>query len=234
MHDSAIGRLIGVLVSPGKTFQSIAARPTWLVPLLALALITASMALIAGQRTDYREAARMAMERGGQTVDEEKLDQQVEIMEKFGPISGAVAGFVFLPIVCAVIALLLWIAFKVIGSDMDYKTSLSVYLYAAVPTLIMMLLSIPVILSRETITAEDAQTGSYLASNLAAFASDEASATMRALLASVDVFAIWGLILMVIGYRIAARVSTTAAVVTALIIFLLGVGFRVGMVALFS
>jgi hypothetical protein len=234
MHDSAIGRLIGVIVSPGKTFQSIAARPTWLVPLLVLALAASGMALLAGQRTDYREAAQAAMERTGQAVDEEKLDEQVEMMEKFGPISGAVGGLIFVPIVCLVIALLLWIAFKLLGSDMDYKTSFSVYLYAAVPTIIMMLLSIPVVLSRETITPEDAQTGGYLASNLAVFAPDEASGTVRALLGGFDLFTIWGLILMAIGYRIAARVSATAAAVVAIVIFLLGVGLRVGMAALFS
>ncbi len=29
LEDSSFGRLIGALVSPGKTFQSIAGRPTW-------------------------------------------------------------------------------------------------------------------------------------------------------------------------------------------------------------
>ena len=40
MEDSSFGRLIGVLVSPGKTFRSIAERPAWLVPFLVLMVLS--------------------------------------------------------------------------------------------------------------------------------------------------------------------------------------------------
>ena len=43
LEDSSAGRLIGVLVSPVKTFQSIAARPTWAVALIVLALLGAGI-----------------------------------------------------------------------------------------------------------------------------------------------------------------------------------------------
>jgi hypothetical protein len=43
VYDSGFGRLIGVLVSPGKTFESIARRPTWLVPLLVLVAVGAGV-----------------------------------------------------------------------------------------------------------------------------------------------------------------------------------------------
>ena len=45
MKDSGWGRLLGVLVAPGETFRSIAERPTWLPPLLLLALLGAGAGL---------------------------------------------------------------------------------------------------------------------------------------------------------------------------------------------
>ena len=39
MENSSFGRLIGVLVSPGKTFRSIAERPTWGVALVVFMLV---------------------------------------------------------------------------------------------------------------------------------------------------------------------------------------------------
>ena len=41
MEDSSFGRLLGVFVAPGKTFRSLAARPTWALPLLVLSLTSA-------------------------------------------------------------------------------------------------------------------------------------------------------------------------------------------------
>ena len=55
LEDSSFGRLFGVLFSPGKTFRSIAGRPTWGVALVVLVLSAALVALISGKRTDYRD-----------------------------------------------------------------------------------------------------------------------------------------------------------------------------------
>src|SRR5688572_32534991 len=42
MESSSFGRLIGVLVSPVKTFAAIAERPTWLVAFLVVVLVPRS------------------------------------------------------------------------------------------------------------------------------------------------------------------------------------------------
>ncbi len=55
---------------------------------------------------------------------------------------------------------------------------------------------------------KEAQEGSILASNLGAFAPESHGPAVRALLSSVDFFSLWTVCLMIIGYRLAAKVST--------------------------
>src|SRR4029453_15340994 len=66
MENSGFGRLIGVLVSPGKTFQSIAERPTWALPLVVLLFLSAVIGYVTAQRTDYRDVVtQRGREKGG-------------------------------------------------------------------------------------------------------------------------------------------------------------------------
>ncbi len=131
-------------------------------------------------------------------------------------------------------ALMYWLAFKLLGSDLSYKASLSVNLHAAMPSAIASLLSLPVILGKESLGYDDVKTGTFLASNLAFLAPEDSPAWVAAALGSLDFFALWSLVLAIIGYREAARVSPKAAAVTVTVIWLLFVGLRVGWAALFG
>lgn len=232
MENSSFGRLIGVLVAPGKTFRAIAERPTWAVALLVLLLASAGIAYLSGTRTDYRDVMTQSMRESGRDVPEGALEQQIEMMEKAGPIIGAVGAPVAFAFFSLLGALIYWMAFKLQGSDFSYKSSLAVSLHAAMPVVISLLLSLPIILSRSSLGYDDVKTGSFLKSNLGFLAPEDAPAWLAALYASADFFAIWGLVLSVIGYRAATRLPTRAVAVTVVIVTLLFVAARVGLTAL--
>ncbi len=69
MENSSFGRLIGVLVSPLKTFASIAERPTWLVAFLVVALAPAIPGFLAVPKVDWEEVARTQIENSPFTGD---------------------------------------------------------------------------------------------------------------------------------------------------------------------
>jgi hypothetical protein len=234
MHDSSFGRLIGVLVSPGRTFESIARRPTWVVPLLALALVSGLLWYLAGLRTDYRDVITKSVEQSGREVPEEQLEPQIEMMEKMGPILAAASTPFVVCLITLIIALLYWIVFKLLGSDFSYKTSLSTVLHASMPAVVAALLSIPVVLSKESIGYEETQTGTFLTSNLAFLAPEEGPKWIAALLASVDFFSLWALALTILGFRAVSRLPTRTVAATAILLWLFFVGLRVGWVALFT
>ena len=77
--------------------------------------------------------------------------------------------------------------------------------------LVLSLLTIPVALGRDELTMQEVQGGSLVPSSLAFFAPEEASRRMVALLSSFDLFSLWVIVLMIVGYHVAARVSKAAA-----------------------
>lgn len=231
MEHSGFGRLITVLISPGKTFRSIAERPTWAVPLVVFVVLAVVLGYLVHQRTDYREVMEWTMAERGVEMGAEDMDRMVDIQEKFGGV-GAVVGGVLVALISLFFALLYWVGLKLAGGELSYKTALSVSLYAGMPVAIQLLLSIVLLLPRQAIDPEQLASRNFLASNLAFLAPEEAGPALTNLLASFDFFAFWGLVLAIIGFRIAARVSTAAAAVVVIFLWLLGVGIRVGFAAL--
>ncbi len=235
MEDSSFGRLIGVLTSPGKTFRSIAERPTWAVALLVLMFVSGAVWFLAGTRIDYRDTITQSVRQSGRDVTEAQLEPQIEMMEKAGSYIYGLSVPAVVAFFSLLAALLYWVAFKLQGSDISYKSSLAVNLHAAMPSvLIASLLSVPVILSKGTLGYNDVKTGTLLASNLGFLAPEDSPAWVAAALASLDFFALWSLVLSIIGYGLAARVSKQAAAVTVIVIWLIFVGVRVGWAALFG
>src|SRR3954467_11159603 len=207
LEDSSFGRLIGALVSPAKTFQSIAARPTWGVALVVLLLASGAVGFVAGQRTDYREMITRSLKESGREVPAEQLAKQIEITQKVGPYIAAGSG-VFVLIIVLIVTLLYWIIFKLLGSDFTYLSGLAVTLHAAMPAVVSLLLSLPVILSHRTLGYDDLKTGTFLQSNLALLAPRVARPWLLARYAGVDLFSLWSLVLPVIGYKALSRLST--------------------------
>ena len=234
MEDSSAGRLLGVFISPGKTFQSIAARPTWIVALLVLVVLGAGIGQIINARTDQRAAIQKTVAKFGGNMTDKQLDEAVERAEHPKPVVRAfsiVVGVILQSVFYLLPAFLFWLIFKVTGSEMPFKSSFSTYLYASMPIALATLLTIPVVLSRASVLPVEALTGGLLTSSPAFLLPEGTSVTLRGAAAAFDVFNLWTVVLYVLGYRIVARVSTAMAVSAAVILFLLGMGFRVAMVA---
>lgn len=227
LATSSWGRPLGVLVSPKPTFRSIAERPSWLPPLVILLLLLAAVQLLAVPKVDMEAAVREAMERQGQPASDEQVEQVAAMQSKFA----VACSIPFFAAGLLVAALLFWGLGNAAGGETGFKGSFSVTLHGLMPNAVASLLSVPVILGVEEIDPGVAQRG-LLASHLAAFAPEDSAAWLLALLARVDVFAIWSLVLLVIGLRTVGRLSTAAATGVVLVVWLLWVGFTVGSAAM--
>ena len=224
MENSSFGRVLSVLTSPTATFRSIAERPTWLVPILVLIVLGLISTLVAAPKIDWEETLRTRLEQSGRQVPAEQIEAQVEVMEKFGKVMIYVAAAVFPWIVYPLMARIFLGLFRVAGSELSFLTSLSVLLYGFMPWAVATLLGIPVMLTQDSIAAERLDAGGLM-SNLAVFAGDEVGPAVGSLLASVDLFSLWTIALLVIGYAIAAKVSKgrSAAIVVGLrLVFIVG------------
>jgi hypothetical protein len=101
------------------------------------------------------------------------------------------------------------------------------------PLAVSYLLTLPLVLGRKTIGFQDTQRG-ILLSNPAILAPEGTKPAVVALLGSLDFFTLWTLVLLALGYRAVAKVSGTAATATVLVLWLLFVGIKVGIAAVFG
>lgn len=236
MKDSGWGRLLGVLVSPGETFRSIAERPTWLPALLILVLLGGGVGLALQLRTDPEDMVRGQLEMVKVDMPQEQVDKMIEDAENRSTgatVGMAAAGLVIQGAFYAALAGLFLAGYKMFGSDIDYRGSLAATLHGFMPIAVSSLINLPIILSRESITFEDIRTGGVLVSSLRALAPEDASAATEVLLGSFDLFTIWTIVLLTIGFKHVAKVSTAVASGIVILFWLVYVVGKVGLAAAF-
>lgn len=234
--DNSFSRIFGVLFAPKPTFESIVRRPTWIVPVILGCIFFIAVVAVFTQRGGWpsffeKQAANNSRMQRMSTEDRERaMDAQV----KFAPTFGYVEGVIIPPIAALVIAAVLMLVFNLSGATkVDFKTSLGIVSYAWVPWLIHGVLSILVLFLKDPSTV-DLQ--NIVASNPGPFFSDEASKWLVSLASSLDIFAIWTLVLLAIGYGATnpKKLSFGKAFVLVLIPWILFIAIKVGLTAAFS
>lgn len=230
MSDSGFSRVISVLTAPAKTFAAIAERPTFVVPLLLLAVLGAVAVNITFTKVDPQDFVRQMEEQGRDMPP----NVDTSTILKFSRWAGTAGALLISPFTYVIVALLFWALLRMLGSDMDFLRSLAVTAHAFMPFGLAALIGIPVALARDSITLEEVQAGQFLQSNLGILANEDTGQVVKALLSSVDVFSIWCIVLLAIGYRIVAKVSQGAAWGSVLAIWSLGIVLKVGMTAIFA
>ena len=236
MENSSFGRLIGVLVSPIKTFASIAERPTWLVAFLVVAFVPAISGFLVVPKIDWREVARTQIENSpaADQLTREQIDERVEMSARISPYF-VYASPVLLALGVLVFGLVCWGIFNLAGGESTFPRSMAVLTHGFMPMVVSSLIAIPVILGTESIDAEDLQADTLVKSNLAVFAPEGTAPALLKLLSKIDVFSIWVLVLLILGFSRVTKVKTGVAAGIVLALWLVfWVGVPVGLAALFG
>ena len=206
-------RIIGVLFSPNETFASIARQPDWVVPLSLILVVALVSGIVFAQRVDFGAPIRDAMEQN-KNVSPEQVERAVRIggaVAKVFAYCAPVVSIIFLLIIAGVLLL----AFRVLGGEGDFRQALSVTSYSWMPGLIKSIIITAIVASRGVSAADLAN---VLRSNLAFLVSMKQNPLLFTLLAKLDVFTIWLLALLVIGFSFVSKFSKakSAAVVVSL------------------
>ena len=237
---SSIGRVFGALFSPKTTFESIARRPAWLLPLLLLTLMSIAVTALFSQRVGWRTfmeheiatnaSAQRRMEQVPADQREGALDQQAKVAGVIG-----YAAAVLVPILGAVIvAAVLLAAFNLLsGTKTTFVTALGIVSYSWVPLLIHALLGIVILVVKDPSTID---LKNLVASNPGALLSDDSPRWFVTLLTSLDIFAFWAMALQAFGFSATnpKKISFGKAFGTIFTVWLLYVLVRVGAAAIFS
>lgn len=221
-------RLGGTLFSPGETFEDVNRKPTFIVPIIiAMVVAVASTTFFEWRvKPDWdqimRTQVKKRVEKSGQSLTPEQIQQQVDIgktIAKFVPLIVIVAT----PIVYVILAGIYALGMMFIQAKTTFKKILSVVAWTSAATgIVGAIVGVAVLMVRdpsELRTLDPSQFGSIAPTNFGAFLASDAAAALRALATSIDVFTIWSLILMSIGFAAIAGSKKITTSKTGTIVF---------------
>lgn len=205
-------RMIGVLISPNETFASIARRPDWVVPLLAIVLIGYVSTFLVMPRMDWDAMAAMQEEQmraKKPDMSQEQLDQMGKMTKAGGKVLGWVLPVIFV-IWYLLVAGVLLLTFRLLGGEGTFKKAFSSTLYAWIPMVLGSIVGTIVIVARDGMF-DPSQAATLVKSNPAFLVDMKANPVLFALLSSLDIFTIWMVVLLIIGFAALSRTSKTKA-----------------------
>ncbi len=201
--DSAFWRLIGVFVSPARTFASIAAKPTWLLPVAISAGLSLPVSELILSKTDWHAVVSAQIAKSGRTLSEAQIDQAVEQARRISWVWDIIA--VGAPVILTlVIAAVFWGACQAFGWEVRFPQSLGVTAHAFLPGVLYSFGLTAAVWNRPTVDPQ--KIGDVLPSNLGYFVGGLDPVT-HGLLASIDFFSLWSMALLVLGLSAAAKAS---------------------------
>lgn len=204
---NAFQRMAGVFFSPKATFQDIARRPSWAVPLVILLVISIALSVTMARHVDWNEVAKDQIAKSkfaSRQFEQLSEDQKAKAYEQAAQrtkVIRYVRGFIGWPILLLFTTGIYLIAFKLIGgARVNFVTTFAIATFAHLPLGLKELVSIPVILLKDP-TQIDPE--NFLASNPAAILGDAISPWQAVPLTFLDVFGLWVLVLVAIGFSAA-------------------------------
>jgi Yip1 domain len=200
---SLVSRLIGVIVAPKATFQSVVANPSWFG---MLALLCVAMAILVGGflltkvgQQAWLDSATTSSFSGRVT------DQQYEAMAKIAPYVGYIAVvqmLIGIPIICLITAGILFAVFNAaMGGTATFKQLYAVVVHSSAISLLGQCYTVPMNYLRGTMSS--ASTLGVLLPMV-----DDTSLVGR-LLGMIDLFLIWWLVVLAIGLGVLYRRKTS-------------------------
>jgi Yip1 domain len=204
---SPFGRILGVFFSPKATFADTVKKPSWIAPFLVLFLTGLLLNGSLIRNVNWTEASKeqiakskWASSRIDQLDDakKEQAYQQAASQAKIGRYIRAVVGW---PLALLLSSLIYFGAYRLIGgARVTYGLSFTILTFASLPMALREILGAIVTFFKDP-TAIDPE--NYLVSNLAALMGSDIPTWKTVPLAFLDIFGIWALVLVAIGFAAA-------------------------------
>jgi hypothetical protein len=225
-------RIAGVFFAPVETFADIARKPDILIPLLLILAIGYVSTFLVMPHLDFNamisQQAEM-MKKQNPNLGEDDVARMGRITRSMTKAIGYV-GPLLLIVGYLVIALVVWGACRIMGGQGDFKQAFSATLYAHFPRVLLSIIAAGVVMARGMV--DPTQMATVVKSSPAFLVDMKAQPVLYTLLGSLEIFQIWTLVLLIIGFAALSKLSKakTAAIVISLWVVMLVV--KIGFAAL--
>jgi Yip1-like protein len=199
-----LARLFGVLFNPKPAFAEIAQRPGWIVPMVVLLLISIGLNVTLAQRVDWVEVSRQKIAKSKwasshfDQMREDRKESAYAQAAKQSKVFRYVRGFIGWPLFLLLTSTVFLGTFKLVGgARTNFATAFAITTFAHLPVGLKELIAIPVTLFKDPSAIDP---DNFLVSNLAALLGNDLTAWQLVPLAFLDVFGLWALLLVAIGF----------------------------------
>jgi len=191
---------MGVFFSPKATFEDIARRPSWIVPLVLMTVLGIVVAFVMNQKVDWRDVASKRIEESPRAANlsAEQKEQQIAMGAKISPGVAYAFGALGPILAVLVVAGVMLLAYNVIGgANANFSVAMGIVSHAFVVTILSTIFFILILYLKPpgTIDLENP-----VATNVGAFLPDNSPKALMSLAKSIDIFSIWMLLLISIGF----------------------------------
>jgi len=229
--ESAFGRIVGAFVSPVRTFAAIAAKPTFLAPLVLWTALSFLVSQLVLTRTDWRAVIVDATAKREPRLTEAQIDQAAETQKKFLWIY-EVASVVVPAFLAAVTAGALYIGCQAFGWELRFKQAFGVTAHAYLPAILASIALFAALWGRPTIDPQGLD--DVLRTNPGFLVSRHADKTLHTLLGSLDLLSFWTMGLLVLGFSAATGAARSRVAILVGSLWFLYVFGKAGVGMLFS
>jgi len=202
---SEFSRITGVFFEPKKTFEDIAKRPAWIVPMVLIIIAFLAVTITLSQQVGWERIVRHGMETSAraQQLTPEQREQQLTMGVKFAGVIGY-SAVILVPLIFVIIAaVLLGVASGIFSAGVRFKQVFAVVCYASLTGLVSAILTIIVLHLKNPDEIGDYR--NVLAFNPAAFMDPNGpSKFLYSLSTSLDLFSFWTILLIATGLKAAA------------------------------
>lgn len=213
---NTLQRIIGVLFSPGETFESIVKRPNILGPLLIFVIISVLSAVAVAVKVDFDALAREAID-ANPNIPADKAAGAIGMTKAIMKVS-MYASPILIVLVLVITAGVCLLAFKMFGGEGDFNIAMSVTTYAWFPRLIRGILGAIVMLSKGSLSIYELQ--NPIMSNLGFLFDPKTQPVQYAMGSALDIFNIWSLVLLIIGLASMSKFSKAKSATIVIVLWL--------------
>lgn len=233
---SATGRVIGVLINPRETFADIARKPSWLLPVIVMAVLGIGVAYMMNQRIDWYAYIRHQIEISPRTANmsAEQINQAAQMQSRFSPPFAYGIGVLGGLLGSLIIGLVYWGAFNLFASaGARFMQAWGVAAHAMMTSIVSSPLLILVLFFKQR---GEVDPETMLASSANAFLSEGAPRWLVSLTSSLELFWFWTMFLLAVGFAAInpKKLSTGKALTIVVGVWLVWVLIKVGLAAAFS
>ncbi len=193
-------RIIGVFFSPKSTFEDIAQRPSWILPVILMTVLGGLVAFVMNQKVDWRDVATKRIEESSRSANlsAEQKSQQIEMSAKISPAIAYVFGMAWPILQALIVGSVLLLAYNVLaGGDTKFGAAMGITAHAYFPWILYSMLFILILYLKAPGTVD---LENPIATNVGAFLPESTPKALMSLGKSIDVFTVWTLLLISIGF----------------------------------